>query len=352
MEGLIILVVLALVGGVIILPLVAFVRSGRAIHDAENLRHKVASLENEVRRLKRQVESPTTLPTPETALGSSVPAEPLLSTPPDLSESPTTVPPHEVVAASLAALVAQPVEGSGSTSATPPPLPPAFETLPAATASTPAGTSSGRQLPKIDWERFMGVKLFAWLGGFALFLAVAYFVKYSFDRDLIPPEVRVALGFLTGLGLLVGGVVLKQRKYAVTSQTLCATGVVVLYAVTFACRAVYHFSFFGQVPTFLLMVLITATAFTLAVRLDAMVVAILGMLGGFLTPILLSTGEDNPVGLFGYIALLDAGLIGGTVGFPARGEKRSRFSATARTDPTCPGPRSDGAERLAVGRRR
>lgn len=44
----------------------------------------------------------------------------------------------------------------------------------------------------------MGAKLFAWLGGLALFLGVAYFVKYSFEHDLIPNEVRVALGFLTG----------------------------------------------------------------------------------------------------------------------------------------------------------
>jgi uncharacterized membrane protein len=43
--------------------------------------------------------------------------------------------------------------------------------------------------------------------------------------------------------------------------------------------------------------------------LDALGIALLGMLGGFLTPILLSTGEDNPAGLFGYIALLDAGLV-------------------------------------------
>jgi len=46
----------------------------------------------------------------------------------------------------------------------------------------------------------------------------------------------------------------------------------------------------------------------LSVRLNAMVVAVLGMLGGFLTPILLSTGQDNPLGLFVYIALLDIGL--------------------------------------------
>ena len=57
------------------------------------------------------------------------------------------------------------------------------------------------------------------------------------------------------------------------------------------------------------MALITAAAFLLAVRLDALVVAILGMLGGFLTPILLSTGQDNPLGLFGYIAILDLGLM-------------------------------------------
>ena len=160
-----------------------------------------------------------------------------------------------------------------------------------------------------NWEQFMGVKLFAWIGGLALFLGVAFFVKYSFDNNLVPPALRVALGFLAGLGLLVGGVVMSRKNYPALSHTLCATGIVILYAVTFACRSVYHFRFFGTVPTFLLMVLITTIAFLLAVRLNALVVAILGMLGGFLTPFLLSTGQDNPFGLFGYITFLDAGLL-------------------------------------------
>jgi hypothetical protein len=111
------------------------------------------------------------------------------------------------------------------------------------------------------------------------------------------------------LGLLAGGVVMSRRDFPALSHTLCATGVVILYAVTYACRSFYHFQFFTPVPTFLLMALITTTAFFLAVRLNALVVAILGMLGGFLTPFLLSTGQDNPLGLFGYIAILDAGLI-------------------------------------------
>jgi len=155
----------------------------------------------------------------------------------------------------------------------------------------------------------MGVKMFAWVGGLALFLGVAFFIKYSFDNNLISPQLRVAMGFVTGLGLLVGGVMMSRKNYSALSQTLCATGVVILYTVTFACRSIYHFEFFGVIPTFLLMALITTTAFFLAVRLNALVVAILGMLGGFLTPMLLSTGQDNPLGLFGYIAILDAGLI-------------------------------------------
>ena len=179
-----------------------------------------------------------------------------------------------------------------------PPLPP----MPPPAAPQPAR-------PGVNWEQFMGVKGFAWLGGMALFLGIAFFVKYSFDNNLVPPQVRVAIGFLAGLGLLAGGVVMSRKAMSALSQTLCATGVVVLYAVTFACRAWYHFEFFGPVPTFLLMVLITVTAFLLAVRLNALVVAVLGMLGGFLTPILLSTGQDNPLGLFGYLAILDAGLV-------------------------------------------
>ena len=174
---------------------------------------------------------------------------------------------------------------------------------------TQAPVAEVASAPLINWELFMGVKLAAWIGGLALFLAVAFFVKYSFEHNLIPPEVRVAIGFVVGAGLVVGGLKLANKRYAVTAQTLCASGVVSLYAVTFVSHAVYHFPLFDAVVTFALMALVTATAFLLAVRMEAKVVAVLGILGGFITPALLGTGVDNPVGLFGYLALLDVGLI-------------------------------------------
>jgi uncharacterized membrane protein len=192
--------------------------------------------------------------------------------------------------------------------AVPPPL---LKSEPVSVSASPPPPLAEPAPPrKINWEQFVGVNLLMWLGGLAAFLTVVFTVKYSFERNWITPALRVASGFLAGLGLLGAGVVLHRRKqYRVGAQTFCATGVVILYATTFACHSIYHFEFFGLIPTFLLMVLVTATAFLLAVRLDALVVAILGLCGGFLTPVLLSTGVDNPLGLFGYIALLDAGLL-------------------------------------------
>ncbi len=159
-------------------------------------------------------------------------------------------------------------------------------------------------------ERFMGVKLFAWLGGVAMFFGVIFFVRYAFEKNLIPPEMRIALGYATG-GLLLAGGLFAHRlpRYKVLGQAFCATAVLILYGVTFAAHAIYHFPAFGTGSTLVIMGGVTVLAFVLALRLDALVVAVLGMLGGFLTPILLSTGQDQVFGLFGYIALLDIGLV-------------------------------------------
>lgn len=274
------------------------VKSGNGI---EELTRRLALIELELYRLKQ---SRTTTPPTSESLPEPVPV-PTTVLPPESKE---VVIPSVVVREHVEAIFAPPLKPAASSAEIPPPIPepPA---APPPSPEPPPPLVREPSAPAINWEQFMGVKLFAWIGGLALFLGVAFFVKYSFDNNLVPPELRVAIGFVTGLGLLVGGVIMSRKNYPTLSQTLCATGVVVLYAVTFACRSIYHFDFFGPLPTFLLMALITVTAFTIAVRLTALVVAILGMLGGFLTPMLLSTGTDNPLGLFVYIAILDTGLI-------------------------------------------
>src|SRR5881409_2901299 len=271
---LLILFVIGLLIAICVLPFVALAKANTAKRALDDLAARLSSLENEVRGFERD-----TVPIPEwqaaVAATETVPSPVPITTPaPAVSEKESV----------------------------PPPITERF-----VQATVPQIAAPRR--PPINWEQFMGAKLFAWIGGLALFLGVAFFVKYSFEHNLIPPELRVAIGFVVGVGLLIGGLLLKRKENAVTAQTLCATGILVLYAVTFACRSYYHFAFFGLIPTFLLMALITSVAFLLAVRMNAIVVAVLGIAGGFLTPVLLSTGQDHPLGLFVYIALLDIGLL-------------------------------------------
>jgi hypothetical protein len=205
---------------------------------------------------------------------------------------------------------------------TPPPIPPVLardaERQPdPVTAATPAGplppllpplmARPRTETPAIDFEKFLGVKLFAWIGGLFLFLAVAFFIKHAFDKNLITPAMRITFGYITGLGLITGGLFMPRERHAVTVQTLCATGLLVLYANIFASHAYFHF--IGPTLAFALMAVVTGGAFYLAIHLNAQVVAVLGLLGGFLTPPMLSTGVDRAVGLFGYLALLDIGLL-------------------------------------------
>ncbi|MDQ5980378.1 MAG: hypothetical protein QG602_3355 [Verrucomicrobiota bacterium] len=323
MEMLAILLLLYLVAALIIFPIWAIIKIGGHNSEMESLRQRLAYLDAELKELQIKLRKLATAKPaePPAAPSPAVPAaQPVVITPPPVIVAPPAAPapapavietPTPVITAVTPTPAPQP-----ESVAVPPPLPPVAARLPENRPgvsdlgySTEPTPEPAYEKPAFNWEMFMGAKLLAWLGGLALFLGVAFFVKYSFETGLIPAEVRVALGFLTGTGLIIGGIGLIRKGYTAPAHSMVAAGVVSLYAVTFACNSIYKFAFFGTVPTFLLMVLITATAFVLAVRLPAQVVAILGMLGGFLTPILLSTGVDNPVGLFGYLALLDVGLV-------------------------------------------
>ncbi len=327
MEAFLVLLLIGLVVFVFVFPIVALVKASSAQRETERLAEQLRELHLEVSLLKRRVaegaaasptptpgaESPTTpAAEPPPAAATILPVPPPLSVtapfppaPPAAASEPPAPPPLPVPAEPFA-LAAEPPPlaepAPASTSATPPPLsrPPAEPVAPK---------------PSFNWEQFVGVKLFAWIAGAGLFLTAIYFLKFSIEHGWIPPAVRAALGFLAGAGLIVGGLVSIRRAFATAGQTLVATGIVVLYAATVACRHYYRIEFFsdasttGTLASGGLLCLITAAAFLLAIRLNAQVVALLGLLGGFLTPVLLSTGVDNPPGLFGFIALLDLCLL-------------------------------------------
>jgi hypothetical protein len=335
MEPLIALILLLLVLVLVVFPIWAIIRIVSLGEKNASLGRRLEVLDLELKRLRDERLTPGTVePIAAPAKPAPTPAAPLSAPPPPstpiMSVAPIPPEPPPSPLPSPTPETFEKIEPASTSSIPPPTTPPpsrpslaipefatpvpiapqlARETAPPPFFAKP--TASESPASRIDWEQFMGAKLFAWLGGLAAFLAVAFFVKYSFEHGWISAEMRATFGFLFGLSLVIGGLKINRDRYAVTSQTLIATGVVSLYAVTFACNSIYKFAVFQEhaLLPFGLMTLITVTAFLLAVRLEAHVIAILGILGGFLTPELLSTGQDNPPGLFGYIALLDLGLL-------------------------------------------
>jgi uncharacterized membrane protein len=158
-----------------------------------------------------------------------------------------------------------------------------------------------------DIESVIGGSVFAWVGIIAGVVAVGFFLKEAFEREWIGPGARCTLGALGGLALLGTGERLRARGLRSYAFVLSGGGLLILYLSIYASYNFYQL--LDQPVAFLLMAIVTAGAVLLSVRLNARAVAILGLVGGFLTPILISTGRDNQVALFTYVALLDAGVL-------------------------------------------
>jgi uncharacterized membrane protein len=159
---------------------------------------------------------------------------------------------------------------------------------------------------QVDWESFVGVKLFSWVAGIALVIAAIYFLKYSVEHGWVSPPVRAAIGLITGSALLVVCELRVARGYKFTANAMHGAGIAILYATLFAVHALWHL--LPSMVVFGGMLIVTAVAVALSIRRESLFIALLGMMGGFATPALISTGENRPIGLFSYLLLLNAGL--------------------------------------------
>lgn len=145
------------------------------------------------------------------------------------------------------------------------------------------------------------------LGVLILVIGVGFFLKYSFDHNLIHPVARVALAAIVGLGLLIAGTALLGKRYHVFGQGLMGGGLATLYFSVYAAANFYQLV--ETIPAFALMGLITVLAGGISVRFNSMLIAVLGILGGYGTPLMLSTGRVDFPGLFGYMLILGIGVL-------------------------------------------
>ncbi|NTY38140.1 DUF2339 domain-containing protein [Burkholderia diffusa] len=154
-----------------------------------------------------------------------------------------------------------------------------------------------------DW--LLGGNTVVRVGIVVLFFGVAFLLKYAADNNMLPIEFRLAGTALAAAALLAIGWRVRARR-AAYGLVLQGGGVGILYLTIFAATKLYALLPVGA--AFPLMVAVCALSAFLAVKQNALPLAFMGSAGGFLAPVLLSTGQGNHVALFSYYALLNAGI--------------------------------------------
>jgi uncharacterized membrane protein len=193
-----------------------------------------------------------------------------------------------------------------------PSIPPLFSS--AQPAPTPPSSAAVSASPSRLWrssswlfEFFTTGNVVAKAGIVVLFFGVAFLVRYTAERGLFPIEYRLMAAAAGGVVLLVVGWRLRRSRpdYGVVLQ---GGAIGILYMTVFAA-----FRLYGLLPASITFALLLGVAFcsaVLAVAQGDMSLAVLGTSGGFLAPILASTGGGSHVALFSYYAVLNAGVLG------------------------------------------
>ena len=211
------------------------------------------------------------------------------------------VPPRERDAAADAA---EP-EPAGAEPPPPPPPP---------SPPQPPGPTPQEHIAGLE-ERF-GTRWVVWVGGVALALGGIFLVKYTIEAGLIGPRLRIFLGALLAAALVAGGEWTRRKEQlsgfaglptAHIPSILTAAGTTVAYATAYAAYALYEF--LGPGSAFLLLGIV-ALATLAAALLHGPMLAGLGLVGAYVTPILIATPTPNYWALYIYLAVVSAAAFG------------------------------------------
>lgn len=140
----------------------------------------------------------------------------------------------------------------------------------------------------------------------AVLIGVAFFLKYAFDNDWIGPAGRVMVGIVIGLGIIGIGQYLRA-KYLRYSDLLIGGGIAVLYLALFAAKALY--GIMDPSTAAVLMFVVTLFAFAISIYNATQTLAVVAIVGAFATPFLVSSGDDSMLTLFGYMILINGGVL-------------------------------------------
>ena len=162
-----------------------------------------------------------------------------------------------------------------------------------------------KRIKESIWSYFNDGNLFVRVGLLILFFGVAFLLKYAAENSRIPLEYRFLGAATGGLGIIIAGWRLRNKReiYALLLQ---GGGIGIIYITIFAAFRIANL--IPSTLTFALLMVFTVSTAALAVLQNSRGLAIYALLGGFLAPILASSGTGNYIGLFSYYTVLNAAI--------------------------------------------
>src|ERR1044072_8759331 len=162
-------------------------------------------------------------------------------------------------------------------------------------------------LSAFDLESIIGRRWIGWIAILLILFATAFFLKYAFHNRSIGELGRGLIGLAFGLAMCLGGFRYRQRGWRIFSQILTSGGIVLLYLSTYAAFGYYHLV--GQTTAFAFLAILIAEAAAVSLVYNAPAIAIMALIGGLLTPVLLHSDRDQYRSFFTYLVVLDAGAL-------------------------------------------
>jgi len=175
------------------------------------------------------------------------------------------------------------------------------------TTTPPAATPPAATRTANDIESMIGRRWVGWAAVSLILFATAFFLKYAFENRWIGEVGRVTIGIAGGVLMTSLGFRYFKRGWRIFAQMLTGGGVVLLYLSAYAAFGYYHLV--PQKAAFVFLAILIAEAAALAVLYEAPAIAIMALVGGFLTPLLLHSDRDHHLALFGYLIAIDIGAL-------------------------------------------
>ncbi|MCX7156382.1 MAG: DUF2339 domain-containing protein [Rhodocyclales bacterium] len=161
-----------------------------------------------------------------------------------------------------------------------------------------------------EWmSRFWAGNPLVKIGVILLFFGVASGLRLAAEYGFFPIPVRLLLAAAAGIGIIAFGFVkVRNEEHRAFGLALQGGGFALLYLVIYFMLTRY--SMIGQQAAFFLFAVLGVTCVNLAAKQDGPALAVLGLSGAFLAPVLAGGRADTPLPLFSYFALLNAFILG------------------------------------------